>query len=68
VPTLASRLALLVGIGGLVLLVMAGPGDSLRTILGVMGLAGAGLLVGLGKALTVLGYVEDGAADAEDRL
>lgn len=66
VSHLASRLALLVGAGGLVLLVMAGPGDSFRSLLGVLGLVGAGLLVGLGKVLRVLGYVEEGAADARD--
>ena len=66
VQTVASRLALLVGIGGLALLLMAGPGDDLRTTLGVVGLVGAGLLVGLGGLLKVLGYVEEGAADAED--
>ncbi len=65
--TVASRLALLVGIGGLALLMMAGPGDDFRTTLGVVGLVGAGLLVGLGGLLKVLGYVEEGAADAEDR-
>jgi hypothetical protein len=67
VQTVASRLALLVGIGGLALLLMAGPGDDLRTTLGMVGLVGAGLLVGLGGLLKVLGYVEEGAADAEDR-
>lgn len=63
---LAYRLALLAGIGGLVLLMMAGPGDDVRSPLGVVVLIVAGLLVGLGKALDVLGYVEEGAADAED--
>ena len=63
---LSSRLALVVGVGGLALLVMAGPGDNLRSLLGVVGLVGAGLLVGLGKVLNVLGYVEEGATDAGD--
>ncbi|MFB6273582.1 MAG: hypothetical protein ABEL51_11875 [Salinibacter sp.] len=63
---LAYRLALLVGIGGLVLLSIAGSGDDVRTPLGVSVLAVAGLLAGLGKALDVLGYVEEGATDAED--
>ena len=39
----AYRLALLISVGGLVLLAMAGPGDDLQTTLGAMGLVGAGL-------------------------
>jgi len=31
-----------------------------------MGLVGAGLLLGLGKVLDVLGYVEEGATDADE--
>lgn len=61
----AYRLALLISIGGLVLLAMAGPGDDLQTTLGAVGLVGAGLLMGFGKALDLLGYVEEGAADPE---
>ncbi|WP_232798362.1 hypothetical protein [Salinibacter altiplanensis] len=60
------RIALLMSVGGLVLLALAGPGDDLQTTLGAMGLVGAGLLVGLGTLLKVLGYVGEGAADAED--
>lgn len=63
---LAYRLALLAGLGGLVLLTIAGSGDDVRTPLGVALLAAAVLLVGLGKALDVLGYVEEGATDAEE--
>ena len=63
----AYRLALLAGIGGLVLLMVAGSGNDLRTPLGMMVLASAGLLAGLGKVLDVLGYVRDGATDSEPR-
>jgi len=48
------------------LLGTAGPDDNLQTLLGVMGLVGAGLLLGLGKVLDVLGYVEEGATDADE--
>ena len=63
---LAYRLALLAGIGGLVLLMVASPGDDVRTPLGVVVLAAAGLLAGLGKVVDLLGYVEEGATDAEE--
>ncbi len=63
---LAYRLALLAGIGGLVLLTIAGSGDDVRTPLGVAVLAAAALLVGVGKAIDLLGYVEEGATDAEE--
>jgi hypothetical protein len=63
---LAYRLALLAGIGGLVLLTVAGSGDDVRTPLGVAVLAAAALLVGVGKAIDLLGYVEEGATDAEE--
>ena len=62
---LAYRLALLAGIGGIVLLVVGGPGDDVKNTLGVAALAVAGLLAGLGKAIDVLGYVRDGATDSE---
>ena len=62
----AYRLALLAGIGGLVLLTIAGSGDDVRTPLGVAVLAAAALLVGVGKAIDLLGYVEEGATDAEE--
>jgi hypothetical protein len=61
----AYRLAFVASIGGLVLLMIAGSGDDVRTPLGVAVLAGAVLLAGVGKALDVLGYVEEGASDAE---
>lgn len=61
---LAYRLALLAGIGGLALLMVAGSGDDVRTPLGVVVLAAAALLAGLGKAIDLLGYVEEGATDA----
>ena len=64
---LAYRLALLAGIGGIVLLVVGGPGDDVKNTLGVTALAVAGLLAGLGKAIDVLGYVRDGATDSELR-
>ena len=67
VHNLAYRLALLAGIGGLVLLTIAGSGDDIRTPLGMVLLVAAGLLVVLGKALDLLGYVEEGAADTEER-
>ena len=63
---LAYRLALLAGIGGLVLLTIAGSGDDVRTPLGVALLAVAALLAGLGKAVDLLGYVEEGATDTEE--
>lgn len=63
---IAYRLALLAGIGGLVLLTIAGSGDDVRTPLGVAMIVVAGLLVGLGKIIDVLGYVEEGATDAEE--
>lgn len=66
VHNVAYRLALLISVGGLVLLALAGPGDDLQTTLGAMGLVGAGLLVGLGALLKVLGYVEEGAADIDE--
>jgi len=66
VRSIAPRLAALVCVGGLVLLGTAGPDDNLQTLLGVMGLVGAGLLLGLGKVLDVLGYVEEGATDADE--
>ena len=64
---LAYRLALLAGIGGIVLLVVGGPGDDVKNTLGVTALAVAGLLAGLGKAIDVLGYVREGATDSEPR-
>lgn len=63
----AYRLAFVASIGGLVLLLTARPGDDVRTPLGVAVLAGAVLLAGVGKALDVLGYVEEGATDTEDQ-
>lgn len=63
---LAYRLALLAGIGGLVLLTVAGSGDDMRTPLGVVVLAVAAFLAGLGKAIDLLGYVEEGATDADE--
>jgi len=54
VHNLAYRLALLSSIAGLVLLTTAGSGDDVRTPLGVALLA------------AVLGYVEEGATDAEE--
>jgi hypothetical protein len=66
VHNLAYRLALLAGVGGLVLLTIAGSGDDIRTPLGVALIAGGGLLVGLGKAVDVLGYVQEGATDKEE--
>ena len=64
---LAYRLALLAGIGGIVLLWVGGPGDDVKNTLGVTALAVAGLLAGLGKAIDVLGYVREGATDSEPR-
>lgn len=67
VRNVAYRLALLASIGGIVLLVVGGPGDDVKNTLGVTALAVAGLLAGLGKAVDVLGYVQDGATDSEPR-
>lgn len=63
---IASRLALLAGVGGLILLTIA-PHDDIRNTLGVVLLAMAALLVGLGKGIDLLGYVREGATDAEER-
>ena len=62
----AYRLALLAGIGGLLLLMWAPQGGGVETPLGTALLAVAGLLVGLGTVIDLLGYVEEGATDAED--
>lgn len=62
----AYRLALLAGIGGVLALMTAAPGDSLQTTLGGAVLAGSVLMVGLGKVIDLLGHVRDGAADAEE--
>ena len=67
VHNVAYRLALLASIGGIILLVVGGPGDDVKNTLGVTALAVAGLLAGLGKAVDVLGYVQDGATDSEPR-
>lgn len=63
---IAYRLALVAALVGLVLLTVAGSGDDVRNPLGVSLLAVAALLAGVGKALDVLGYVEEGATDAHD--
>ncbi|PSQ70210.1 MAG: hypothetical protein BRD31_04125 [Bacteroidetes bacterium QH_2_64_26] len=62
----AHRLALLAGIGGLLLLMWAPQGGGMETPLGTALLAVAGLLVGLGTVIDLLGYVEEGATNAED--
>ena len=62
----AYRLALLAGIGGLLLLMWAPQGSGMETPLGTALLAVAGLLVGLGTVIDLLGYVEEGATDTED--
>lgn len=62
----AYRLALVAGIGGLVLLTIAGSDENFQTVLGVVVLAVAALLVGLGKAIDLLGYVREGATDTEE--
>lgn len=59
----AYRLALLSGVGGLVLLTVAPQGGGLKTSLGTALLFVAALLVGLGAMIDLLGYVEEGAAD-----
>jgi len=59
----AYRLALLSGVGGLVLVTIAPQGGSLYTSLGTALLLVAALLVGVGAVIDVLGYVEEGAAD-----
>jgi hypothetical protein len=62
----AYRLALLAAIGGLLLLMWAPQGGGVENALGTALLAVAGLLVGLGTVIDLLGYVEEGATDAED--
>jgi hypothetical protein len=62
----AYRLALLAGVGGLVLLMVAPQGGGMKTSLGTALLLVAGLLVGLGGVIDLLGYVEEGAADADE--
>lgn len=63
---IVSRLALLAGVGGLILLTIA-PHDDVRNTLGVALLAMAVLLIGLGKGIDLLGYVREGATDGEKR-
>ena len=60
--TLATGAAAL----GLVLLMLAEPGAGLYTSLGTVILGVAVLLAGLGKGIDLLGYVREGAADADD--
>lgn len=62
----AYRLALLAGVGGLLLLMWAPQGGGVENTLGTTLLAVAGLLVGLGTVIDLLDYVEEGATDAED--
>ncbi|MFB6249887.1 MAG: hypothetical protein ABEL97_15100 [Salinibacter sp.] len=59
--TLASIAALV----GLVLLTV-GSSDGVETALGTVLLIVAPLLMGIGKAIDVLGYVRDGAADPDE--
>jgi len=61
--TLATGAAVL----GLVLLTVAEPGAGLYTPLGTVMMAVAVLLAGLGKGIDLLGYVREGATDADDR-
>lgn len=63
--TIPSRLALLAGVGGLVLLLIS-PHDDVKNTVGVALLAMAVLLIGLGKGIDLLGYVREGATDAEE--
>lgn len=62
----AYRLALLAGVGGLLLLMWAPQGGGVENTLGTALLAVAGLLVGLGTVIDLLDYVEEGATDTED--
>lgn len=62
----AYRLALLAGVGGLVLLMWASQGSGVKTPLGTALIAAAGLLLGLGKIIDLLGYVKEGATDADE--
>lgn len=62
----AYRLALLAGVGGFVLLMVAPQGSSMKTSLGTALLLVAGLLVGVGGMIDLLGYVKEGATDAEE--
>lgn len=61
--TLATGAAVL----GLVLLTIAEPGAGLYTPLGTVMMVVAVLLAGLGKGIDLLGYVREGATDANDR-
>lgn len=64
---IAYRLALVAGVGGLVLLMIGGP-DDIETPLGVAMLAVAVVLAGLGATIDLLGHVRDGATDSEEPL
>ena len=61
----AYSLAALSVIGGLVLLMIADQGAGLYTPLGTALLVVAIVLVGIGKLIDLLGYVQEGASDPE---
>lgn len=61
----AYRLAFIAATAGVVLLMMAGQGDSLYTSLGTTLLLAAVVLAGIGKAIDLLHYVGDGAAEPD---
>ena len=61
----AYTLAFIAALGGLVLL-MVGHSDGMETALGTVLLIVAPLLGGVGKVIDVLGYVRDGATEADE--
>lgn len=63
----AYRLAFVAATAGLVLLMMAGRGDSLYTSLGTTLLLAAIVLAVIGKGIDLLHYVGDGAAETDKR-
>lgn len=62
----AYTLSLLAAGVGIVLLTVASPGNDVRTALGTLLLVAAGVVAGIGKAIDLLGYVREGAADSRD--
>ena len=62
----AYSLAVLSTAGGLVLLMLSGPGSSLYPSLGTALLLAAVLLGGIGKGVEWLGHVRDGALDRDE--
>lgn len=62
----AYTLSLLAAVVGIVLLTVASAGNDVRTALGTLLLVAAVVVAGFGKAIDLLGYVREGAADSRD--